>query len=54
MMPKTFAGLIGTYELGIPFFGYNLIGNIFYSFLMFGFFHAVTDLKLSAKRETIH
>ena len=53
LMPKTFAGLIGTYELGIPFFGYNLIGNIFYSFLMFGFFHAVTDLKLSAKRETI-
>lgn len=54
LLPKTFAGLIGTYELGIPFFGYNLIGNIFYSFLMFGFFHAVSDLKLSAKRETIH
>lgn len=53
MMPKTFVGLIGTYEMGIPFFGYNLLGNIFYSFLMFGFFHAVTDFKTSLKRETI-
>ncbi len=53
LMPKTFSGLIATYEMGIPFFGYNLLGNIFYSFLMFGFFHAVTDFKTSLKRETI-
>jgi hypothetical protein len=53
LMPKTFAGLLATYELGIPFFGYNLLGNVFYSFLMFGFFHAVTDFKTSLKRETI-
>ena len=53
LMPKTFAGLLGTFEMGIPFFGYNLLGNVFYSFLMFGFFHAVTDFKASLKRETI-
>jgi hypothetical protein len=38
-LPKTFAGLLATYDLGIPFFGYNLAGNLFYTFLFFGAFH---------------
>ncbi len=41
-LPKTGAGLLATYELGIPFFGYNLLGNLFYSFLFFGLFHYFT------------
>jgi hypothetical protein len=37
-LPKTFSGLLATYDLGIPFFGYNLAGNLFYTFLFFGAF----------------
>jgi hypothetical protein len=32
----TFSGLLGTYALGIPFFGYNIAGNLLYSFIFFG------------------
>ena len=32
----TFSGLMGTYALGIPFFGYNIAGNLVYTFLFFG------------------
>lgn len=31
-----FSGLIGTYALGIPFFGYTIAGNVVYAFLFFG------------------
>jgi hypothetical protein len=35
-LEMTFSGLLGTYALGIPFFGYNIAGNLLYSFIFFG------------------
>ncbi len=35
-LEMTFNGLLGTYALGIPFFGYNIAGNLVFSFLFFG------------------
>jgi hypothetical protein len=35
-LPKTAAGLLATYELGIPFFANNLAGNLFFGLLFFG------------------
>ncbi|MFM2285963.1 MAG: hypothetical protein RLZZ543_1460 [Bacteroidota bacterium] len=51
-LPKTASGLLATYELGIPFFGYNLMGNLFYTFLFFGiFYYAVNkNPKLAEQR----
>lgn len=34
-LPKTAAGLMATYELGIPFFANNLAGNLFFGLLFF-------------------
>jgi hypothetical protein len=34
-LPKDMAGLLATYAQGIPFFGYDLAGNLFYSFVSF-------------------
>lgn len=36
--PKTGAGLIACYAAGIPFFGYTLLGNLFYCAVLFGAF----------------
>jgi len=51
-LPKTAAGLLATYELGIPFFGYNLLGNLFYTFLFFGVFYYLntSNQKLAKER----
>ena len=38
MYPVTGAGLVECYVAAIPFFGYNLAGNLFYAGLMFGLF----------------
>lgn len=35
--------LMAVYALGIPFFGYSLLANVFYSFLFFGLFQAVCE-----------
>jgi len=35
-LEMSFSGLLGTYALGVPFFGYNIAGNLVYSFLFFG------------------
>ncbi|MFN5369960.1 MAG: DUF6580 family putative transport protein [Bacteroidia bacterium] len=35
-LEMTFSGLMGTYALGIPFFGYTISGSVVYSFLFFG------------------
>jgi hypothetical protein len=35
-LPKTGAGLLATYEMGIPFFANNLAGNLFFTFVFFG------------------
>ena len=38
MYPMTGAGLVECYIAAIPFFGYNIAGNLFYSGVMFGLF----------------
>lgn len=38
MYPRTFAGLLMCYEAAIPFFQNQLIGDLFYSALIFGVF----------------
>ncbi len=38
MYPMTGAGLVECYVAAIPFFGYNLAGNLFYAGVMFGLF----------------
>ena len=38
MYPVTGAGLVECYVAAVPFFGYNLAGNLFYAGLMFGLF----------------
>jgi len=37
--PKTAAGLLASYVAGIPFFRNTLLGDLFYTGLMFGGFH---------------
>ncbi len=38
LYPVTSAGLIKCYIVALPFFGYNLLGNLFYTGVMFGIF----------------
>lgn len=38
LYPVTWAGLIACYTAAIPFFGYNIVGNLFYAGVMFGLF----------------
>lgn len=45
--PKTGAGLIACFAAGIPFFGYTLLGNLFYSAVLFGAFE-FTKRKMPA------
>ncbi|HSD63865.1 MAG TPA: DUF6580 family putative transport protein [Ignavibacteriaceae bacterium] len=38
LYPVTGTGLLACYTAGLPFFGYNLVGNLFYTGVMFGLF----------------
>lgn len=38
LYPVTWTGLTECYIAAIPFFGYNLVGNLFYAGVMFGLF----------------
>lgn len=49
-LPKTWLGLIGTYELGIPFFANNLAGNLFFSFLFFGIIWKLSEQELKTQK----
>lgn len=42
--------LLAVYALGIPFFGYSLMANVFYSFLFFGLFQVLCE-RYPALRE---
>ena len=45
LYPKTIAGLIACYEAGLPFFRNTILGNVFYSFVLFGLYEfAITPL----------
>ena len=43
------AGLSATFIAALPFFGYNLAGNLVYAFLFFGILEALLPKKESAK-----
>jgi hypothetical protein len=40
--PKTFSGLIATYVDGLPFYGYSILGTLFFSGVFFGCYYMVT------------
>ena len=40
MYPKTTAGLIECYTMGLPFFRNTLISNLFYATVLFGVYEA--------------
>ncbi len=41
LYPKTSTGLLACYEAGIPFFRNTIIGNLFYSFVLFGIYEYI-------------
>ena len=41
--PQTFAGLIECYVAGLPFLGYSLLGDSFYSIILFGGYAAIKE-----------
>jgi hypothetical protein len=47
MYPKSIAGLMTCYAAGIPFFGNTVMGDLFFSGLMFGIYEYVTRKKLT-------
>jgi hypothetical protein len=47
MYPQTLAGLATCYVTALPFFGYTLIGNLFYSAFFFGAHYWVTRRQLA-------
>ena len=42
MYPMTSSGLVESYVMAIPYFGNTLVGDLFYSLLLFGCFSLVT------------
>ena len=48
MYPHTFAGLAACYIAALPFFGYTLIGNLFYSAFFFGAYFWLTRRHLAS------
>jgi hypothetical protein len=47
MYPHTWAGLMTCYVSALPFFGYTLIGNLFYSAFFFGAHYWLTHRQLA-------
>jgi hypothetical protein len=47
MYPHTLAGLVTCYVAALPFFGYTLLGNLFYSAFFFGAQYWLTRRQLS-------
>ena len=48
MYPHTFAGLAACYVAALPFFGYTLTGNLFYSAVFFGAHFWLTRRQLAS------
>jgi len=46
--PKTGGGLISAYVAGLPFLSGHLIGNLVFSFILFGAYEIITKKELSA------
>lgn len=53
-LPKDLSGLMQTYALGIPFFGYDLAGNIFYTFVGFGLIRVMVQQWPILREERIN
>ncbi len=49
LYPHTWAGLITCYEAALPFFGRTLLGDLFYSAVLFGA-HALVSRRLEANK----
>lgn len=48
LYPKTFAGLMSCYAAGLPFFGNTVLGDLFFSGVLFGGYAWVLRSKLAA------
>lgn len=48
--PHTFSGLVSCYIAGIPFFRNTLLGDFFYTFLMFGIYELLIKAALNNLR----
>jgi len=49
IFPTNASGLVATFTAALPFFGYNLAGNLVYSFLFFGILEALLPKKEAAR-----
>lgn len=47
--PHTFSGLLGAYIAGIPFFGHQVLGDVLYVGLFFGFYAWVTKYSCATR-----
>lgn len=43
LYPKTFSGLLTCYAAGLPFLGNTIAGDLFYSAVLFGLYHLVSQ-----------
>src|SRR5258708_23646509 len=51
MYPHTFSGLAACFIAALPFFGYTLGGNLFYSAIFFGAYSSLTRRQISSAQE---
>ena len=51
MYPPTLTGLVDCYVLGLPFFGFTLVGDLCFSALLFGTY-ALLSRQATIKEET--
>ena len=49
MYPKTFAGLLSCYTMGLPYFGWTLLGDLFYSAVLFGAYALAANRYIPVK-----
>ncbi len=51
MYPKTAAGLLACYTAGLPYLGYTLAGNLFYTLVLFGSYELLAKPYLFSSLE---
>ncbi len=49
MYPVTFSGLASAYLMGVPFLKWTLIGDLFYTGVLFGLYYAILALVFKTK-----
>lgn len=52
LYPKTIDGLFQSYVMGLPYFRNTLMGNLFYSLVLFGGFH-LAELRFKVLRRSL-